>query len=118
MKRDMELVRLLLLEVEGEEKPDLSKYAEEVQVYHMALLIEAELIDGSVVSGSNGYPAATHAIRLTWKGHEFLDAARNETIWKKALAKVKESGASITLSLLQQVLTNLLKQHFQITTEP
>ena len=37
MKRDMELIRLSLLEVEGEEpKPDLSAYTEEQKVYHVA----------------------------------------------------------------------------------
>jgi hypothetical protein len=29
MKRDMDLIRLLLLDVEGEEKPDLSNYSKE-----------------------------------------------------------------------------------------
>lgn len=46
MKRDMELIRLLLLEVEGEEpKPDLSAYSSETQAYHLALLVDAGLDD-------------------------------------------------------------------------
>ena len=46
MKRDMNLIRVLLLETEGEEpKPDLSDYTEEQRVYHSALLIEAEAIE-------------------------------------------------------------------------
>lgn len=49
MKRDMDLIRLKLMQVEGEEPaPDLSAYTEEQQVYHMALLIEAGLVDGIV----------------------------------------------------------------------
>jgi hypothetical protein len=63
MKRDMNLIRLQLLEVEGEEpKPNLEQYTEEQQVYHMALSIEAGLVDGAIVKDSNGYPAATAAI--------------------------------------------------------
>ena len=42
MKRHLELVRLSLIEVEGEEPMrDLSGYMEEQKVYDMALCIEA-----------------------------------------------------------------------------
>jgi hypothetical protein len=85
MKRDMNLIRLLLLETEGEEpKPDLSPYNDAQRIYHSALLIEAGLVDGQIIQDSDGQPAATVTLRLTWAGHEFLDAARNDTIWHKA----------------------------------
>ena len=49
MKRDMELIRLSLLEVEREEPaPDLSGYTKDQKVYHMALYIEAGLVDGDI----------------------------------------------------------------------
>ncbi|MGI8966702.1 MAG: DUF2513 domain-containing protein [Limisphaerales bacterium] len=74
MKREMDLIRLLLLEVEGElPKPNLESYTEEKQVYHMALLIDAGYVDGSVAQDSSGFPVGTNPIRLTWEGHEFLD---------------------------------------------
>jgi len=48
MRRDMNLIRQLLLLYEGEEpKPDLSQFSEDQQVYHSALLIEAKPVDGS-----------------------------------------------------------------------
>ena len=101
----MELVRLLLLDVEGETKPDLSHYTEEEITYHTALILEAELAHGGVSEDGQGYPIAATATWLSWKGHEFLDAARNETIWKKAIAKLKAAGASLPLPILQEVLT-------------
>lgn len=111
MKRDMELVRLSLLEVEREEPaPDLSGYTEDQKVYRMALCIEAGLVDGVIVPDGNGYPAATSAIRLTWKGHEFLDAARNDTIWKKTLAHVKKAGIAVTLPVLEDLLKKGAKE--------
>jgi hypothetical protein len=80
MKRDMNLIRLLLLETEGEEpKPDLSPYSGEQRVYHSALLIEAGLIDGQIIPNAIGLPARTVSLRLTWSGHEFLDATRSGT---------------------------------------
>lgn len=111
MKRDMNLIRLLLLETEGEEpKPDLSAYSEAQRVYHSALLIEARLVHGEVVLDGDGQPVGTVTLRLTWAGHEFLDAARNDTIWRKAGERIKSSGVDVTISLLKDILNQLLKQ--------
>ena len=110
MKRDMELIRLQLMQVEGEEPgPDLSAYTEEQQVYHMALLIEAGLVDGDVTNNADGFPVTTTAIRLTWNGHEFLDAARNETSWHKTTKKIKSEGLSVGFELLKTVLIETAK---------
>jgi hypothetical protein len=111
MKRDMNLIRLLLLETEGEDpKPDLSPFTEDQRVYHSALLIEAGLVDGQIIQDSNGHPADTVTLRLTWSGHEFLDAARNDTIWHKAGERIKKSGVDVTVSLMKEILNQLLKQ--------
>ncbi len=111
MKRDMNLIRLLLLETEGEEPgPDLSSFTEEQRVYHSALLIEAGLVHGEIILDGNGQPAGAVALRLTWAGHEFLDAARNDAIWHKAGERIKKSGVDVTISLLQELLKQLLKQ--------
>lgn len=111
MKRDMNLIRLQLLELEdGQSIPELEQYTEEQKVYHMALSIEAGFVDGEIIKNSEGFPVVTAAIRLTWKGHEFIDAARNETIWKKAEARIKKSGVEVTVSILQELLKELLKQ--------
>lgn len=110
MKRDMDLIRLLLLETEGEEpKPDLSGYTEAQLLYHSALLIEAKLIHGSILKDGEGEIATTMTSGLTWAGHEFLDAARNDTIWKQATDKLKQAGVQVTFSVLQELLKKLLK---------
>ena len=100
MKRDMNLIRLLLLETEGEDpKPDLSAYTEDQRIYHSALLIEAELVHGVIRTDEIGQPNGTVRLRLTWAGHEFLDAARNDTVWQKAGERIKKSGVDVTVSL-------------------
>lgn len=110
MKRDTNLIRLLLLETEGEEpQPDLADFTEEQRVYHAALLIEAGLIDGVIRKDANGLPSGTVRLRLTWAGHEFLDAARDNKIWKKASEKIKQSGVQVTVSVLEELLKKLLK---------
>jgi Hypothetical protein (DUF2513) len=115
MKRDMNLIRSLLLLYEGEEpKPDLSEYTEEQQVYHSALLIEAKLVDGSILPDQNGYPRGTAVLRLTWDGHEFLDAARNPSTWNRIRKMAFDSGVSLTLPVLKALLTRYMKEKIGI----
>jgi hypothetical protein len=112
MKRDMELIRGMLLQLEGEEpKPELTKWTEEQKAYHAALLVEAGLANGSAIE--NYYQKERRAVelhRLTWVGHEFLDAARDDTRWKKALGIIAKAGGSVTLPILKQMLTGFLKE--------
>jgi hypothetical protein len=104
MKRDMDLIRALLLDVEGETPQDLSKWSEETQVYHLALLIESNLVHGAASLDGKGVPTHAHATYLSWEGHEFIDAARNEGVWNQALTSIKSSVGSVSLSVIQQLL--------------
>jgi hypothetical protein len=44
------------------------------------------------------------AKNLTWEGHEFLDAARNETVWNSTKETAKQYGGSIPLELMKGLL--------------
>jgi len=112
MKRDFDLVRQLLLELEGEEAVDLSAYTKEQVNYHKALIKEAGFAEGII-----HYPSSRHTDipdvamlqRLTWEGHEFLDKARNDKTWNKAKTLIKEKGASLSLDALKIALTEAVK---------
>lgn len=109
MKRDMELIRQLLLNLESEEEPlchrrtVLSGYDKRTVDYHFALLIEAGLVEGKVMTADDGIVAVSVS-RLTWNGHEFLDTARNETGWRHATQAIGRTVGSVSLSLLQSLL--------------
>jgi len=105
MKRDMELVRLLLLQQEsGEEPPDLRSYDKELVVYNAALMVDAGLLDGAVMRGEEGQPAGVSIIGLTWAGHDFLDSTRDPKIWKMAKEKLLKPGISWSFALLVEYL--------------
>lgn len=113
MKRDMDLIRLLLIEVEGEAKPDLSGYTELQLLYHRALLHESGLAVGWVAKAHDGYLelggiSGCELYRLTWAGHEFLDAVRDDTIWNKAKAVLKSSAASATADVVKDTCKMIL----------
>lgn len=111
MKRDMDLIRLLLLSRESDEKPPtLDRYTEAQQLYHIRLIIEAGLVHGNVIKGSEGEVVAAVIGDLTWAGHDFLDAAHSETIWNKAKDMMLKAGGSWTMDILKTVLTTIIQK--------
>jgi Hypothetical protein (DUF2513) len=112
VKRDFELIRSLLLELEGEESIDLSSYTADQVNYHKALVKEAGFADGIInypSSHQTDVPDLAILKRLTWEGHEFLDKAKNEKVWNKAKALIKERGISLSLDALKIALTESVK---------
>ena len=103
MKRDMDLIRLLLLEIEDEETVDISAYTDEQKRYHLALLVEANLLEGNVHYSSrkqSDIPDIVRIKRITWGGHEFLDKARSVAVWTKAKEIIKKTGATVSMQAL------------------
>ena len=119
MKRDMELIRELLLVVEEGPGFEASKkiiegYTQEQINYHAGLLIEAGLAEGQGLC-TMGDPTPKYTLfKLTWNGHEFLDAARDDGRWKTAMAKVAEMGGTVTIGVLQSILVAVMKVKFGI----
>ncbi len=112
MKRDFDLIRLLLLERAGETAIDLSPYNQDQINYHKALLIDGGLAEGPVsYSGTHAsdIPDSVHLLRLTWEGHEFLDKARDATVWNKAKKIVLEKGWSLSIDALKIAMTEYLR---------
>src|SRR5688500_9150721 len=98
MKRDMELVRRIVLTLEDHEHgyaPSdlfLPGYSQEQIGYHVLLMAEGDLLIGTELSAQGDPSPRALATRLTWKGHEFADAARNDTIWSQAKALMTKAG--------------------------
>jgi hypothetical protein len=40
-------------------------------------------------------------LTITWAGHEWLDAVRNDTVWLTLKADLKDKGLTLPFSLLQ-----------------
>jgi hypothetical protein len=103
MKLNIELIRLLLIQQETGEKPDgLTAYPEAEQIYNLQLMEDAKLIVADLFIDESGIAKGAVIHRLTWAGHDFLDAVRDETIWKKAKEHVLRPGASWTFDVLKQ----------------
>tara|TARA_R110000782_G_scaffold19665_1_gene53542 strand:- start:1911 stop:2297 length:387 start_codon:yes stop_codon:yes gene_type:complete len=103
MKRDMDLIRSLLLFLE--ERDDLSLIqasdiligdASQPQVqYHLNLMFQAGLIDGEPVrSTSSDRLIYVVPFALTWTGHEFLESVRDPEIWRQAKSGASKAGTA------------------------
>ena len=95
MKRDMDLIRLLLLRQESDEeaaKSIAASYDLRTVAYHDAMVIEAGFVHGIIATDENGLPRGASMLRLTWEGYEFLESIRNETTCNKAKDAVVKTG--------------------------
>ena len=104
MKRDMDLIRTILQRIESDQDLTIEGYGSEEILYHIALLKDAGFIDASLATGESGQIVGAAVQRLTWDGHGFLDAARDDTLWRKAREHVLKPAASWTFSLLMEWL--------------
>ncbi len=116
MKRDMDLIRRIALEVEDtdfgysltgmqEEGVDTATFG-----IHAIWMKEAGLIDAVIQEYSSGEPPKVKIFRLTWAGCEFADAIRDDTLWKKAKASVLKPGMSFTFDVLKDWLKTEITQ--------
>ncbi len=108
MKRDMDLVREILLKAETREKVstgDLLGLVEPTEegakklAYHLEMLTQqAKFLGGNAHwthgVGPNHDEARRewYALDLTWAGHEFLDAVRDPEIWRKTKEGANKVG--------------------------
>jgi hypothetical protein len=98
MKRDMDLVRTILLKVEADLKFDgtmhparaaelgIEGHSEGEIAYNCAQLVEAGFLTGNTKMAIQGVVMVG---KLTWEGHEFLDAVRDPDIWRKTKERAK-----------------------------
>jgi hypothetical protein len=114
MKRNMELARRLLKQVEegdefdgtggfgAEAFPEPDHSSEEI-AYHLVLLIRAGLLEGTV---TYDIPIVSS---LTWEGHEFLDNTANPDIWA-AVKKRAEQIGGMGLAMLGELAKAEMKK--------
>lgn len=115
MKRDMDLIRSLLLQVEDIASAHLDPYTKEQILYHKNLLVEAHLVHGRALHGDDQL-LAVMIDRLSWEGHEFLDAVRDENVWQQTKGRVEKIN-STPLVIIKEVAINIVRTTINAHTE-
>lgn len=117
MKRDLDLIRHILLKVE--ESPDfyisLSSLIEESQYnlndadYNTMLLSEAGFLKLAGFSPRKDNVHDWLIIRMTNKGHDYLDAVRSPSVWRDTKERIQEKAIGLTLEGVMSVAVAVAK---------
>jgi hypothetical protein len=124
MKRDMDLIREILLRIESDPEFDGTRWVTPSEPsdlmptnclmdelnYHLELLIEAGFLTGESRSGY-GSPTIN---RLTWKGHEFLDNVRDNEIWRGTKERLK-GLPSVAINIVAELAKAEIKKKLGLT---
>jgi hypothetical protein len=115
MKREVGLIRQILLDLEEKGAYtnwmdiDNQEYSPEQMDYHLTLLTEGGLIQ---VEASERGRLRSLPVRLTWEGHEFLDAARDDRRWDKLMESLQEVGG-VPFGILKDILLEMARQEME-----
>lgn len=122
MKRDLDLIRYILLTTEQSDKGVTDSvlvnqcYDIRTIAFHTELLIDRGLVSGSVeYDGFHTTPLGVEITRITWEGYDYLDSIRSDKVWRKAKEVISKSVGDTSLLVVkdtcQLVAKTLIKQN-------
>ena len=117
MKRNWDVVREILLEIEKCEDHSKSGWDHAIQKrveekfgitsqvfnYHLILMVDGKLIKGEYHREFSDVPTITWGGGLTWDGQDLLDDIRANTIWGKEKKKLAPIGTTASHAVLKAV---------------
>ena len=112
MKRDMDLVRKILIELAESEfysdmgLPRIEGNSEDKIRHHVLIMRDAGLLffaEGMKKNGVFG-PEEDLQLRLTWEGHEVLEKIRDDKIWRSIVNKTKEKTGGLSFDIIKALL--------------
>lgn len=118
MKRDMDLVRQILLKEEEAPPPGASMLAlfpeckddkaEQLRIAsHIDMMVnQAGLLDGVSLRTLGSFHWAN--LRLTWAGSDYHDATRDPRVWKEAKVTAQKAGG-FTVEVLKACAIAVIK---------
>jgi hypothetical protein len=116
MKRDWDLIREVLTEVEAldEHTRDRAWYKikrrepsdSDPKAEHGLMLWKAGFIDG--IDGSSIGGPALGLPELTWQGHELLETIRSKPIWDRIKKMAQDKGIELTFDAVKQLAAKAL----------
>ena len=99
--------------IEGSEL-EISGYDGRLISDHINIMYEAGLIEGYADRAQDGRLITVYPTRLTWNGHEFLTAAKNESAWSNFKDKLKSTSSSIPIKVAETFLLKYIEKEVGI----
>jgi hypothetical protein len=114
MKRDWEVIRGVLSEVEAVSPEERNRFnyseknADRVKLEHALLLLDAGYIEGTPFRPTSVPPGLLRPT-LTWQGHELLDTIRSKTVWERIKTLARDKGVELTFESIKVLAVVALK---------
>lgn len=115
MKRDLDLIRRILLDIEAQgddssQRPGFGNLGDnghdpDAIQYHVQLMHDAGLIVADELVPGQWWPE-----RITWAGHEFLDLARDRTLWARTKRDVEDTVGAAPFDVVRDLLARRLNE--------
>lgn len=118
MKRDMNLIREILLELEKSRHPlsvdvfTTSTTSKEHVGYNMDLMYQAGLITVCKQPADNDPYYFYQANSITWEGQEFLNNVKDESNWKKLKLMVAEKTGDVSFVVIKTLACSIAQASF------
>ena len=119
MKRDLDLIRDMMLRIEAchpkdgkitsETFKDLCDDEEKV-AFHLFLLYDVGFIVAEPVSHSKMRCSDYIVEYLTFIGCDYLDSIRDQSVWNSIKEKLRRIGGNATLDILTDLASSLLRE--------
>lgn len=114
MKRDMDLVRKILLQIEEEYVStalfdiDIAGYEKETIAYHCKIMHEAGMVSGYSPFYADGKLYSFRVSGLTWEGNDYLDKVRDDSMWKKTKDIIKKQGLPLIIDTIKSITSAII----------
>lgn len=116
MKRDLDLMRSMMLRIEEQTSGDIylrraafDDLCENLDAisYHLRTLLDAGFIEALDLSSSSGEDYAVRG--LTFAGCDYLDAIRDKSIWEKVKKKISSIGGSASVEIVKALAVSIAR---------
>ena len=68
------------------------------------------ICEREVSSSTSDRVTRVYPFSLTWQGHEFIEASRNDTFWNKAKEMAKKKSGALSFDVLKALLIVMAKE--------
>ena len=122
MKRDLDLIRDILLTIENStnkisiyELSDTLNVSPDIIFYQITLLREANFIIAHggirVITPTSRRYESFRVYRLTFTGHDYLDAIRDNRVWAATKSELSKIGGSAAFDIVKELGLRFVSQY-------
>lgn len=118
MKRDLDLIREILLDIEKVPAGDCwdsegfaSSHNRSDVLFTLRIMEQHEFISSCTCDYVGGIDFCNCRVDILPTGYDFIDASRNDTIWNKFKERLKKESPAFTLKIAIALLFKMAKEN-------